>query len=69
MKPSARDVLPGRVAENAEGTVTRHMRMDGGGVTVTAAITGEAVAEPGPRPGETACAVVKASDVMVGQGE
>ena len=67
MKISARNVLPGTVKEIVTGAVTSHVRLDVGGVTVTASITNEAVAELGLKVGEKAYAVVKASDVMIGK--
>ena len=50
MKLSARNMLQGRV---------------GGGSVVTASITVEAVDELGLREGDSACAFIKASDVIV----
>lgn len=67
MRLSARNVLPGTVTEIVTGAVTSHVRIDlGGGSTVTAAITNEAVAELGLTVGARASAVIKASDVMIG---
>ncbi len=44
------------------------MKIDiGGGVTITASITNEAVADLGLKAGDEAWAVIKASDVMVGK--
>lgn len=69
MKLSARNVLPGTVADIATGAVTSHVRIDMGGSIVTAAITNDAVREPGLAVGERAYAVIKASDVMVGKDQ
>ena len=66
MKLSARNVLRGRVVEVIKGTTTAHVKIDiGNGTVVTASITNEAVDELGLATGDTAYAVVKASDVMV----
>jgi molybdopterin-binding protein len=43
-----------------------HIRIDVGGQIVTAAITNESAEELGLAAGQTAYAVIKASDVMVG---
>jgi molybdopterin-binding protein len=49
-----------------KGQTTAHVRIDiGGGVIVTSSITNEAVDELRLAKGQTAYAVVKASDVMV----
>ncbi|MCB6178306.1 TOBE domain-containing protein [Rhodobacter sp. Har01] len=69
MKLSARNVLPGTVVWITSGAVTSHVRIDVGGILVTAAITNEAVEELGLKVGEKAYAVVKATDVMVGTDE
>jgi molybdopterin-binding protein len=66
MKLSARNVLKGRVVDVKKGATTAHVRIDiGGGAVVTASITNEAVEELKLAVGDTAYAVVKASDVMV----
>lgn len=67
MKISARNVLSGKVVEILPGTVTSHVRIDVGGTIVTAAITNEAVEDIALKVGDEACAIVKASDVMVGK--
>jgi molybdopterin-binding protein len=66
MKLSARNMLKGKIVEVTKGTTTAHVRIDiGGGVIVTSSITNEAVAELKLKKGQSAYAVVKASDVMV----
>jgi molybdopterin-binding protein len=66
MKISARNVLKGRVVEIEKGRTTAHVRIDiGDGKVVTASITNQAVDDLGLSSGQEACAVVKASDVMV----
>jgi molybdopterin-binding protein len=68
MKLSARNQLKGTIREVVKGQTTAHIRIDiGGGVTVTASITNEAVDDLGLKVGDAAWAVIKASDVMVGK--
>jgi len=68
MKLSARNVLPGKVLMVKKGATTSHVRIDlGGGKIVTASITNEAVDELKLKKGDSAYAVIKASDVMVGK--
>jgi molybdopterin-binding protein len=66
MKLSARNNLKGKIVEVRKGTTTAHIRIDIGGQVVTAAITNEAVDELKLAVGQSAYAVVKASDVMIG---
>ena len=66
MKLSARNQLKGKIVGVQKGQTTAHVRIDiGGGVTVTASITNEAVDELALKTGDDAFAVIKASDVMV----
>ena len=66
MKLSARNQLKGKVADVTKGATTSHVRIDiGGGVIVTSSITNEAVDDLGLSVGDSAIAVIKASDVMV----
>jgi molybdopterin-binding protein len=65
MKISARNKLKGKVVEVRKGATTAHIRIDVSGAIVTASITNEAMDELGLKVGQTACAVIKASDVMV----
>jgi molybdopterin-binding protein len=66
MKLSARNVLEGRILSVKKGATTAHVRIEiASGAVVTASITNEAVAELKLKKGQTAYAVVKASDVMV----
>ena len=66
MKLSARNLLKGRVIAVIRGATTAHVKLDiGGGVTVTASITNEAVEDLALATGDTAYAVIKASDVMI----
>jgi molybdopterin-binding protein len=67
MKISARNQLKGTIVDVVKGATTSHVRIDiGGGVTVTASITNEAVDDLKLVKGKPAIAVIKASDVMVG---
>jgi molybdopterin-binding protein len=65
MKISARNQLKGTVVEVTKGATTAHVKLDIGGVIVTASITNQAVDELGLAAGKPAYAVVKASDVMI----
>ncbi|HEX4553872.1 MAG TPA: molybdopterin-binding protein [Xanthobacteraceae bacterium] len=66
MKISARNRLKGTIVEVTKGQTTAHVRIDIGGVVVTASITNESVDELKLQKGQQAYAVVKASDVMIG---
>lgn len=65
MKLSARNTLKGTVVSVTKGATTAHIRLDVGGTIITSAITNEAVDELKLAAGQTAYAVVKASDVMI----
>jgi molybdopterin-binding protein len=68
MKLSARNQIKGTVVEVTKGQTTAHVRIDiGNGLTLTSSITNEAVDELGLKKGDSALAVIKASDVMVGK--
>ena len=67
MKLSARNQLKGKVVEVKKGATTAHVRIDiGGGNVITASITNESADELGLAAGNTASAIIKASNVMVG---
>jgi molybdopterin-binding protein len=66
MKISARNVLKGRITEVKKGATTTHVLIDIGGSVVTSSITNEAADELKLARGQSASAVIKASDVMVG---
>jgi molybdopterin-binding protein len=66
MKLSARNKLKGKIVEVKKGATTAHVKIDVGGTVVTAAITNESAEELKLAAGQTAYAVIKASDVMVG---
>ena len=68
MKLSARNVIPGTVTSVVRGQTTSHVKIDiGGGNTVTASITVEAVDELALNTGDRVSAVIKASDIIVGK--
>ena len=68
MKLSARNQLSGTVVAVTKGQTTAHVRIDiGGGVIVTSSITNEAVDDLALKVGDTAVAVIKAPDVMIGK--
>jgi len=68
MKLSARNQIHGKVAGVEKGQTTAHVRLDvGHGIIITASITNEAVDDLGLKVGDSAVAVIKASDVMVGK--
>ncbi|MBE7524007.1 MAG: TOBE domain-containing protein [Burkholderiales bacterium] len=69
MKLSARNVLPGKVVDLKRGATTSHVKIQvAGGAVITASITNEAVDELHLAVGDSASAIVKASDVIVGKG-
>jgi molybdopterin-binding protein len=66
VKLSARNILKGKIVEVKKGQTTAHVRIDiGGGTIVTSSITNAAVDELKLASGQSAYAVIKASDVMV----
>jgi molybdopterin-binding protein len=67
MKLSARNVLTGKVTEVIRGTTTSHVKINVGGAVVTASITNEAVDDLALKAGDSASAIIKASDVIVGK--
>jgi molybdopterin-binding protein len=66
MKFSARNQIPGKVVDVTKGLTTAHVRIDvGHGITITSSITNEAVEDLNLRVGDSAIAVIKASDVLI----
>jgi molybdopterin-binding protein len=63
MKISARNKLRGTILEITKGATTAHVRIDLGGGAV---VTNEAVDELKLAKDQTAYAIIKASDVMIG---
>ena len=66
MNLSARNVLKGTIEAVQKGQTTAHVRINVGGTIVTASITNQSVDDLKLKVGDTAYAVIKASDVMVG---
>jgi molybdopterin-binding protein len=68
MRISARNQLEGTVVGVEKGQTTGHVRIDiGNGVIVTASITNESIDDLALKIGDSAVAIIKASDVMVGK--
>jgi molybdopterin-binding protein len=65
VKISARNQLKGKVVDVVKGATTSHVLIDVGGNIITASITNEAVDELKLAKGQSATAVIKASDVLV----
>jgi molybdopterin-binding protein len=66
MKLSARNILKGKITDVKKGQTTTHVFIDIGGGIVTSSVTNEAAEELKLAKGQSAYAVIKASDVMVG---
>ncbi len=68
MKLSARNQFPGRVVSVQKGQTTGHVQIEiAGGTRVICSITNEAIDELELAVGDSATAIIKASDVMVGK--
>ncbi len=67
MRLSARNQLRGTVVALTRGATTGHVQLDVGGNVVTASITNEAIDELKLAVGDSATAVIKASDVIIGK--
>jgi molybdate transport system regulatory protein len=66
-KVSARNILCGTITKVIEGPVSAEIDLDlGGGNTVTAVITEESAKKLGLKEGGKACAMIKASSVIMG---
>jgi molybdopterin-binding protein len=65
MQLSARNIVKGTIEDVQKGQTTAHVRLNAGGTIITASITNEAVDELSLKKGQTAYAVIKASDVMI----
>ena len=67
MKLSARNQLKGTVVEIHSGAVNGIVKLDiGGGNIISSVITMSSINELGLKTGDTAFAVIKASNVMIG---
>jgi len=69
MKLSARNQFPGVVCKVTEGAVNGIVVIDVNGTPVSATISMSAIKELGLGVGKKACAVIKATEVMVGLGK
>jgi molybdopterin-binding protein len=68
MKLSARNILPGKVVAVTKGSTTAHVKLElASGLTISSAITNEAVDDLAIKVGDTVSAIVKSSDVMIGK--
>jgi len=67
MKLSARNILKGKVKQITKGKTTATVKIAVGDSLVTASITMDALDELKLKKGETAYAIIKASDVIVGK--
>jgi molybdopterin-binding protein len=66
MKLSARNILKGKITQVTKGQTTAHVKIEiAPGAVITSSITNEAVDELKLKSGDTAYAVIKASDVMI----
>ena len=69
MKISARNVLPGKIANITKGAVNAEVVLSlHGGEIIVAVITNASTERLGLRTGTGAFAIIKASEVMVGKG-
>mgnify|MGYP001232350045 CR=1 FL=1 len=67
MKISARNILKGKVKSLKKGPISTIVVLEiAPGVEVTASITTESAANLGLKKGVEACAIIKASSVLVG---
>ncbi len=68
MKLSARNILPGKVINVIRGQTTAHVKIEiAPGKVITSSITVEAVDDLGLKIGDSAYAIIKASEVIVGK--
>lgn len=67
MKISARNMFKGKVVAIEKGAVNGIVKIDlGNGNIITSSITNNAIEELNLEVGKEACAIIKASNVMVG---
>jgi len=69
MKLSARNQFAGKVVKISEGAVNGIVTIDVNGTPVSATISMAAIRELDLKPGKSAYAVIKATEVMVGRGK
>jgi len=65
VKLSARNQIKGTIKSVTKGQTTAHVQLEVNGTVITASITNEAVDALNLKVGQSAYAVIKASDVMV----
>jgi molybdopterin-binding protein len=65
MKLSARNQIKGTIKSVTKGQTTSHVQLEINGAIITASITNEAVDDLKLKAGQSAYAVIKASDVMI----
>lgn len=67
MKLSARNQLKGKIMKIEEGLITSKVVLDlGNGNIITAIISKDSIADLGLKPGDTAFAVIKSTEVIIG---
>jgi molybdopterin-binding protein len=68
VKLSARNVFPGKVVAVNRGQTTAHVKIEiAPGIVITSSITVEAVDDLALKVGDSASAIIKASEVIVGK--
>ena len=68
MKLSTRNILKGKVVDVQSGAIMAKVKADiGGGQTLTALVSDEAVKEMGIKVGEEITLLIKATSVMLGK--
>ena len=68
MKLSARNVIQGKVVAVTKGATTAHVKVElAADLTMTSAITNEAVDDLGLKVGDSVSVIVKSSDVIIGK--
>lgn len=67
MKLSARNQLKGKIIKVDEGLITSKVMLDlGNGNVISAIISKDAIADLDLKPGDTAFAVIKSTEVIIG---
>lgn len=67
MKLSARNQLKGKILKVEEGLITSKVVIDlGNGNKITSIISKDAIAELDLKPGDTAYAIIKSTEVIIG---
>jgi molybdopterin-binding protein len=67
MKLSARNQLKGKILKVDEGLITAKVMLDlGNGNVISAIISKDAIADLNLKPGDTAFAIIKSTEVIIG---